>query len=576
MKKKAVALLLGLTLVLSSLTGCGGTGSGDQKAQDSKAPSEEKSSETSKEEEESGGVPEGSEDSGEIALDAFAGTEITVGLFLNALDKSDDVTEKTIVKMAEEATGIKVNFVRIDSESVGSRVSVMMADPDSMPDMMLSLVGEGDIRNDPELFYDLSEEGLLQTYAPNILADYEHEGLGLDTITWPDGSIRSLMNGAKTSIGSAVDGIMWVNKEWLAKLEMEVPTTLDEFLDMLRAFRDNDMDGDGDTSNEIPYLFANNFGMSRIYELAGLWGIAGPGADLSVMRYMIEDGKIVSTLDRDEFREYIEFVHKMIEEGVIDKEGFSQTYEQFAAKLADGQVGCFYGWTPHTYMDKELALQYTWVEPFPAKDGVEPLLAGRANDLFANRCGVVFNARTENIEAALWWWNYISSSTENKWTSNCGPVGKYWGWKEGEEGRTPVNLEMDEADLPSSWNQANYSYSYGLTGGGIGPFMRKDELAYVDFVTDPTTDNAYRFAAIDVVAKYAPKEVMPSRFVEASAYDDIDLISTELSAYVSNFVGTSMMEGLTDAAWEEHLNKLTELQYYDYLDWYQKYYDGTL
>ena len=34
---------------------------------------------------------------------------------------------------------------------------------------------------------------------------------------------------------------------------MEVPTTTDEFVAVLRAFRDNDMNGNGDPSDEIPF-----------------------------------------------------------------------------------------------------------------------------------------------------------------------------------------------------------------------------------------------------------------------------------------------------------------------------------
>ena len=44
----------------------------------------------------------------------------------------------------------------------------------------------------------------------------------------------------------------FLNMDWMNRLNLQVPTTIDEFTDVLRAFRDNDANGDGDPTNEIP------------------------------------------------------------------------------------------------------------------------------------------------------------------------------------------------------------------------------------------------------------------------------------------------------------------------------------
>ena len=44
----------------------------------------------------------------------------------------------------------------------------------------------------------------------------------------------------------------FLNKQWLENLKLEMPTTLDELTDVLRAFRDQDANGNGDPSDEIP------------------------------------------------------------------------------------------------------------------------------------------------------------------------------------------------------------------------------------------------------------------------------------------------------------------------------------
>ena len=62
-----------------------------------------------------------------------------------------------------------------------------------------------------------------------MVSDYEKLSNGLDIVTWPDGSIRSLMTGRQTSYENDAEGIMFINKEWLDNVGMDVPTTIDEF-----------------------------------------------------------------------------------------------------------------------------------------------------------------------------------------------------------------------------------------------------------------------------------------------------------------------------------------------------------
>ena len=46
---------------------------------------------------------------------------------------------------------------------------------------------------------------------------------------------------------------MWVNKRWLDNLNMEIPTTVEEFENMLIAFKEQDPNGNG-IADEIPML----------------------------------------------------------------------------------------------------------------------------------------------------------------------------------------------------------------------------------------------------------------------------------------------------------------------------------
>ena len=63
---------------------------------------------------------------------------------------------------------------------------------------------------------------------------------------------------------------LFIREDWLEKLGLPMPTTKAELIDVLRAFRDNDMDGDGDPSNEIPWAINSDLRNVAVVQLSFL------------------------------------------------------------------------------------------------------------------------------------------------------------------------------------------------------------------------------------------------------------------------------------------------------------------
>lgn len=558
MKKKLVALTLSLAMAATVFVGCGSKQTVETPSNASTETTVVAGTETAA----------GTEVSEEIPVDKFAGTEFTIVVKKHNYDTGESWEDKPAMKAAEEATGININWIMIDSGQ-SERINAMLAG--DMPDAFIGNMIKADtIGANMDLFYDLSEEGLLETYAPDALEDIKslNDGNGLDLITWPDGSIRSLITNDASNYANDAEGIMVINKAWLDKLGLPVPTTADEFYNALCAFRDNDMDGDGDKTNEVPFNITQKFWTSKILQGANSWGIAGYTNSSASHYFQLKDGKITSTVDTNEFRAFLEYYNKLVDEGLINLDCFSETSDQRSAKLLAGTVGCFWAWTPEDVGDAELAKDYVVLPPFQALEGVEPVKSGtRDKETFYNN-GLVISAECENVEALLHWWNYLSSSTEMKYFVKFGEKGQSW------DIDANGNVFMKTPDgITADFTLNNYQYTYGWAS--YSPLILKEELPVVD-TTDPYASDAWRKSMVDAVYDMLPTESFSTKkFVEPEKLEERDFIEEELDAYISNFVSTSIIEGVTDDSWAAHLEQLKAVQYYEWLDWYQNYVDGA-
>ena len=324
--KKLLALTLALVMILGVLAGC-------DKTPDETQPKETKPAETKPAE-----TKPAETESKEIPLDAFAGTKLKGLIVKYSRDESNGPDDKAVLQEAEAALGIDIEWTIVEEAVYKDQRSIILASGD-LPDFMLGMMDNNTLVSNAELFMDLLKDDMLQTYAPNVVRDYELGGQNvLEALTMPDGSVRCLAGNIGTEFNSNIFNVMWINKVWLDKIGKDIPKTTDEFYEVLKAFRDNDMDGDGDTTDEIPFGFcaANKY---NIINLANSFGIVGTGYGNDTYYWEMHDGKVEATADTAEYRQYLEFAHKLASEGLLSLEGYTDTYEQYTAKLAASTAG---------------------------------------------------------------------------------------------------------------------------------------------------------------------------------------------------------------------------------------------
>ena len=155
---------------------------------------------------------------------------------------------------AAKETGIQINWDTILNADWADKKSVLLASGE-LPDAFMGSIcfSETDILSNTGTFIALDD--YIDEYMPNFKSIMESDPTMKSLATSADGHIYGLP--AKKPCRPTVGNQLFINKTWLDNLGLDVPTTYDEFVDVLRAFKEQDANGNGDASDEIPYGTGN-------------------------------------------------------------------------------------------------------------------------------------------------------------------------------------------------------------------------------------------------------------------------------------------------------------------------------
>ena len=167
-----------------------------------------------------------------------------------------------------------------------------------------------------------------------------------------DGSLWSTMiyNGKNYGIVNPMDAVpmaMFWRKDWLDKLGLEVPETLEDYEKVLTAFVEQDPDGNGkkDTAGMAERAFGAVFGAY------GMRCVTGGGTGFKVEEMQLgEDNVPFFPYIRPEAKEALTTLHDWYTKGLIDKE------------FITGENHGGYAWLSHSFMNGKIGL--TSAQPY--------------------------------------------------------------------------------------------------------------------------------------------------------------------------------------------------------------------
>lgn len=185
------------------------------------------------------------------------------------------------------------------------------------------------------IFLDLTD--LIADYAPNITNLLNENPDVRAAITSMDGKIYGLPYVFHTATVQGHTGFFseaWMNNVGIDK----VPETTDELYEMLKAFKEQDANGNGDTSDEIPFTCVGLTTTMRDLLIPAFTGLPdGLSFNLS------DSGDVVYAPATEEYKEFLLYANKLYSEGLIDPEFSTQTSQQWLAKIKADQCGVYSG-----------------------------------------------------------------------------------------------------------------------------------------------------------------------------------------------------------------------------------------
>ena len=166
-------------------------------------------------------------------------------LAMNSWYSTVDLSDATLLNEIAKRANVTINWNLLDPSSYSDSVSPMLASGQDLPD----IIELPDL--DPNMTYLSSGMFVkLDEYMdimPNYAKYLEENPVIKALLTAADGHIYYV---PQTVVTNCYQPVLMYNMEWVKQLGIEAPATLDSFVEMLRAFRDNDMNGNGDTTDE--------------------------------------------------------------------------------------------------------------------------------------------------------------------------------------------------------------------------------------------------------------------------------------------------------------------------------------
>ena len=279
-------------------------------------------------------------------------TTTLTGMISYPANTESDPNKRTIFKRLQEQTNVEIKWTAIQGDQWADKITLNMSDPNKLTDFVFTAgFSDSNLLKYADYGAIIPLEEYIDAYMPNLKSVFDKYPEYRTMCTDVNGHIWSLpwieqLGSEKTAI-QTVGNMSFINKKWLDFLNLEIPETVDEFEQVLIAFRDHASELQeefGIDGSIIPMSCIVNNGDQDPAILINGFGEGYGDADKDRHIAVTDDKKVICSATQEGYKKGIQWLHKLYEQKLIDPEAFTQEWSTYVSKGKSGRYGVCFSW----------------------------------------------------------------------------------------------------------------------------------------------------------------------------------------------------------------------------------------
>ena len=473
--------------------------------------------------------------------------EITFTIYSSKNASALDYNDMKIMQDLYKSTNVNVFWENVSESVYSQQKNLIFGNKEDRPDAIYHAgMGAGEIIKYAKRGVLVAISDYLE-YMPNFAKLLEERpDIHAQLINVEDGKIYSLPRIEEMGLLQNPN-LLFLNKAWALEavnagkvtgisasdLKDGLNLTAAQMEQMLTYFRDNDMNGNGNNTDERPLNFVYNNWQGNQCDLYGMFGLND-----NLEHRVIVDGKVTYTVQDERFKEATNFIANWVKTGLIDPVSFEQSQDNF---LANGKgletYGAFYWWESETVVSNPE--NYILCNPLIGPDGDQTVCVSNNPEVGTGE--VVVFSDCANVEVLLAYFDRYYAP-EISAQINYGPIGIVYEEEKDANGMLvqkpiPEGMTTDELRLQNAPLGIIYLSDYAWNN-----------------VVNMEPRAKLRLERLELVAKpFVPENVKPCPNLQFTL-DELNTLSnyeTNLNDYIrTNLINWLLKGGVTDAQWQ--------------------------
>lgn len=487
----------------------------------------------------------------------IAKEKIELSGYAGKLFASQDWNKLMLWEEYEKMTNIHINWKTVQTDSLKEKRNLELVSGEYSDLFFATAIPKADLIKYGQQGTFLKLNDLIDKYAPNFKKIMEQYPVVEKGITMPDGSIYGLPAIYDPEFKSLTMGTPWINKEWLDKLGLKEPENLDEFYEVLKAFKEKDPNGNG-KADEVPWSSHGGI-LGAIGYLKGSFGINNHGSSNAYIDLEPGTDKLRFTATSTAYKEMLEYLHKLYKEGLLDQEVFTHKSVDYPAIASKGHIGVLSSIDPETIFGLK---GYIGIPVLTGPDG-QRLLTDMGSPL-GNIGMFALTDKNKNPEATIRWVDHLYGEEGTKMFF-MGFEGVTYEEKDGELVYTEeMTKNKDGLNLDQALSE------YLTWPGGYYPGIVKEKYFKGAEGKPASVENAKK------AEPYALKQedIWPAFNFSPSDQDELSVIATDINTYIDESIAKFITGKKSFSEWDSYVKTIEKMNLARYMEIYQAGYEN--